>query len=145
MEILFCNPPWRTKHHWRDCNKEVSSSSNIFFLFNFFNKEKQDKGCSSQAQILLWRVWFTKQRIKCHQLYKHWRPLTKMCYLVIFVKPTNIVVILTFESQPTLRQDKGNELEEWGKGILWFKCIHTHVWKCKGWSPNIPTWGIGSL
>jgi hypothetical protein len=49
---------------------------------------------------------------QCHQLYKHWRPLVKMCYLVIFVKPTNIFATLTFESQLTLRQDKGNELEK---------------------------------
>jgi hypothetical protein len=38
--------------------------------------------------------------------------LAKMCYLVIFVKPTNIVATLTFESQPTFRQDKENKLEE---------------------------------
>jgi hypothetical protein len=57
-----------------------------------------------------------------------------MCYLVIFVKPTNIVATLAFESRPTLRQDKGNELEEWGKDIPWFKCTHIHVWKCKGWN-----------
>jgi hypothetical protein len=67
-----------------------------------------------------------------------------MNYYVIFVKPTNFFATLTFESQPTLRQEKGNELKEWGKGIPWFKCTRTHVWKCKGWSPNIPTRGIGS-